>query len=141
MIVLSPATNEPAFGDPALVGEWAAVLPSMLAAPQVEPWCQYAARRDGALVGMGGFKGPPDADGWVEIAYITLIPAEGSGVAKQIAVALLTRAAAEGVTKVCAHTLREDNASTGVLRANGFDGPREVIDPEDGPVWRWERMA
>jgi hypothetical protein len=25
-----------------------------------------------------------------------------------------------------------------VLTANGFMGPTEVVDPEDGPVWRWE---
>ena len=39
---------------------------------------------------------------------------------------------------VIAHTLRERNASTHVLRSVGMRFVGEVCDPEDGPVWRWQ---
>jgi RimJ/RimL family protein N-acetyltransferase len=43
------------------------------------------------------------------------------------------------VSLVCAHTLPEANASTRVLTRCGFRRIGEVIDPEDGLVWRWEK--
>ena len=42
------------------------------------------------------------------------------------------------VSLVRAHTLPQENASTRVLTKCGFDFVGEVIDPEDGLVWRWE---
>jgi hypothetical protein len=35
----------------------------------------------------------------------------------------------------------EINASARVLEKSGFQKTGEIIDPEDGPVWRWERPA
>jgi hypothetical protein len=32
-----------------------------------------------------------------------------------------------------------ENASSTVLRRCGFERAGEVIDPEDGLVWRWQR--
>ena len=43
------------------------------------------------------------------------------------------------VRVVRAHTLPEPNASTRVLAKCGFRYIGEVIDPEDGLVWRWEK--
>jgi len=43
------------------------------------------------------------------------------------------------VRLVQAHTLPETNASTRVLVKCGFHHVGMVVDPEDGPVWRWER--
>ena len=37
------------------------------------------------------------------------------------------------------HTLPEPNASTRILEKTGFKRAGETIDPESGPVWRWER--
>ena len=57
-----------------------------------------------------------------------------------MAAALVARAMREpDVQIVVAHTLRERNASTRVLEKTGFALVGEVVDPEDGPVWRWER--
>jgi hypothetical protein len=28
-----------------------------------------------------------------------------------------------------------------VLRKNGFEFIGDVVEPDDGPVWRWERAA
>jgi|SRR6267378_2525891 len=38
-----------------------------------------------------------------------------------------------------AHTLPLSNPSTRVLQKCGFRHIGAVVDPEDGPVWRWER--
>ena len=98
---------------------------------------------DGAsrgVVGTCAFKGAPDRDGTVEIAYYTFLPYEGRGFATGMAAALAERAAASGeVRTVRAHTLPERNASVRVLEKLGFRFTGEVVDPEDGPVWRWER--
>jgi RimJ/RimL family protein N-acetyltransferase len=102
------------------------------------PWLGYLARgEDGALVGLGGFKGPP-REGAVEIAYFTFPPYEGRGVAGAMAAALVAIArAAPEAPQVIAHTLPEINASARLLTRLGFAQDGEVVDPDDGPVWRW----
>jgi ribosomal-protein-alanine N-acetyltransferase len=45
------------------------------------------------------------------------------------------------VQLVRAHTLPEVNASTRVLLKCGFRHVGTVVDPDDGPVWRWELSA
>lgn len=91
-------------------------------------------------VGGCAFKGAPDADGCVEIAYFTF-PAFGRrGWATAMAAALVARASASGdVRAVIAHTLPERNASARLLERLGFAHEGEVEDPEDGTVWRWRR--
>lgn len=92
------------------------------------------------IVGTCGFKAPPDADGVVEIAYFTFPAFEGQGYASAMAEGLMHHAAgAAAVRRVRAHTLPEGNASTRILEKLGFELIGQVIDPEDGPVWRWER--
>ena len=90
------------------------------------------------VVGIGGFKGAP-REAAVEIAYGTLPPHEGRGVATRTAAALVERAIASGeVRLVFAHTLAEPHASNRLLRRHGFAYAGEHEDPEDGRVWRWE---
>lgn len=92
-----------------------------------------------AVVGMCGYKGGPAADGSVEIAYGTVPELEGRGYATAMAAELTRRALAdEAVKTVIAHTLPERNASGRLLEKNGFERVGAVVDPEDGPVWRWE---
>jgi ribosomal-protein-alanine N-acetyltransferase len=76
----------------------------------------------------------------VEIAY-GLAPAyQGRGYATEAAQELVARTFASGlVRRVIAHTLPEQNASTRVLSRCGFARVGELIDPEDGLVWRWEK--
>lgn len=96
----------------------------------------------GEVIGTAGFKGPPDADGVVEIAYGIVPTHQGQGYATEAAGALVRFAAADPrVRLVRAHTLPEANASTHVLRKCGFVHIGEVVDPDDGLVWRWERAA
>jgi len=108
-----------------------------------DPWIHGFAlvhQSSGAVVGRCGFKGPPAADRVVEIAYGVLPEHQGKGYATEAAAALVSYALShEQVRTVRAHTLPEPNASTRVLAKCGFQRVGEVIDPEDGLVWRWER--
>ena len=91
------------------------------------------------VVGHAGFKGPPASDGVVEIAYGIAPDSQGKGYATEAAQALTAYAFNSGKVRVVrAHTLPEQNASTRVLSKCGFRRIGEVIDPEDGLVWRWE---
>lgn len=97
-------------------------------------------RENSRVIGSAGFKGPPDDSGMVEIAYGIVPSHEGRGYATEAAAALVRFAFASGrVRLVRAHTLPESNPSTRVLRKCGFRYAGAVVDPEDGPVWRWER--
>jgi ribosomal-protein-alanine N-acetyltransferase len=93
---------------------------------------------DGALVGLGGFKGAPSGD-QVEIGYAVAPDRQGRGLATAAARTLIDRARAAGVRAVVAHTLAEPNPSTSVLSRCGFERVATIPDPDLGAdVWRWE---
>jgi RimJ/RimL family protein N-acetyltransferase len=104
-----------------------------------QPWGSYLALEGAATVGFCAFKSAPNEAGEVEIAYMTFPAFERRGHATAMAAALTDIAIAAGAPIIVAHTLREENASTRALCRNGFAHAGEVEDPEDGPVWRWER--
>jgi RimJ/RimL family protein N-acetyltransferase len=94
----------------------------------------------GQVIGGAGFKGPPAADGTVEIAYGIVPEFQGKGYATEAAMALVDFARKSGRVRTArAHTLAQKNASCRVLTKCGFEFVGELIDPEDGPVWRWEK--
>ena len=95
---------------------------------------------DGALVGLGGFYGPP-VDGMVELGYAVSPSRQGRGIATAAVEILLARAAEAGVPMVIAHTLAHENPSTSVLGKTGFTRTSTRDDPKLGEVWRWERSA
>jgi RimJ/RimL family protein N-acetyltransferase len=107
-----------------------------------DPWIhgfELVHQGSGTVVGRCGFKGPP-ADGVVELAYGVSPEHQGKGYATEAAAVLVNYALShEGVRTVRAHTLPQQSASTRVLTKCGFRCIGEVIDPEDGLVWRWER--
>lgn len=117
-------------------------LARLRAATGPDPWtCGFAMveRETGAEVGSCGYKGAPDPEGIVEIAYSVDQEHQGRGYATEAARALAAYAFATGrVRTVRAHTLPAGNASTRVLTKCGFQRLGEVMDPEDGLVWRWE---
>jgi len=123
-----------------LSADWLALLSASTSA---DPWTHgfsLVHRDSDTVVGMCGFKGPPAADGVVEIAYGVSPEYRGKGYATEAAQALTDYAFSSGkVRAVRAHTLPEPNASTRVLTKCGFRRIGEVIDPEDGLVWRWEK--
>lgn len=126
----------------------AEVLDVMTATPRPALWGTYwaigtvadadAGEAEPATQGICGFKHAPDSCGLVEIAYFTFPALEGRGIASAMVAALL-RIADGAATGVIAHTLPERNASCAVLTRNGFTLEGEVMDPEDGAVWRWRR--
>lgn len=120
--------------------EW---LARISAATSPDPWLHGFAvteRASGAAVGNAAFKAPPDRDGVVEIAYSIAAGHQGNGYATEAAAALTAFAFSTAQVRVVrAHTLPGSNASTRVLTKCGFERIGEVIDPEDGLVWRWEK--
>ncbi|MEM7148005.1 MAG: GNAT family N-acetyltransferase [Verrucomicrobiota bacterium] len=108
-----------------------------------DPWIHgfaISTRDHGFVVGRCGFKGPPDSDGTVEIAYAIDPDHQGRGYATEAAKTLVAFAFGNGgVRAVYAHTLPQTNASTRVLTKCGFQRVGEVMDPDDGLVWRWQK--
>lgn len=108
-----------------------------------DPWSHgffVVDRASGWVIGSAGFKGPPDDTGTVEIAYGIVPSREGQGYATEAAAALVRFAFThDKVRLVRAHTLPVSNPSTRVLQKCGFRHTGTVVDPDDGPVWRWER--
>jgi RimJ/RimL family protein N-acetyltransferase len=128
------------FGSPDVSPGWLAAL---RASSGPDPWRHgfFVVHRESRRgIGSAGFKGPPDPEGVVEIAYGIVPGFEGRGYATEAAAALVGFAAASGSARlVRAHTAPMSNASTRVLAKCGFRQIGTVVDPEDGPVWRWER--
>lgn len=105
------------------------------------PWIGYLAFDGGECVGTCAFKSPP-SDTKVEIAYFTFPANEGKGHATKMTAELI-RLALETEPKltIIAQTLPEENASTAVLKKNGFLLDKVVDHPEDGKVWQWRLIA
>jgi RimJ/RimL family protein N-acetyltransferase len=118
-------------------------LAKLRAATEADPWLHgfsVTLLETGAAVGTAGFKGPPDADGVVEIAYGIDAQHRGKGYATEAAQAITAYAFSSGLVRtVRAHTKPESDASKRVLTKSGFRYIGEVIDPEDGLVGRWEK--
>ena len=118
-------------------------LAALRASHEPDPWRHgffLVHRGARAAIGSAGFKGPPDSTGTVEIAYGVAPSFAGQGYATEAAAALVGFAFATPlVVLVRAHTLPAANASTRVLTKCGFRHVDSVVDPDDGPVWRWER--
>ena len=89
------------------------------------------------MIGNGGWKGPP-VDGAAELGYAVAPARQGRGVATAVVRELVRRARVAGLQMVFAHTLAAESASASVLARCGFAKVAELIDPDEGPVWRWE---
>jgi RimJ/RimL family protein N-acetyltransferase len=116
------------------------VFPRAFAAPAARAFGGYlfVAPRERALVGNGGYKGPPDVDGAVEIGYEIAPAFRGRGLATEAARALVAHALTRpGVRLVCAHTLPEESPSTQVLRKIGMRFAGETA----ARTWRFERAV
>ena len=83
------------------------------------------------LIGGGGFKGPPGADGTIEIGYSIVEEYYGRGLATEAIGATLAWAFGDPrVRRVIAETLPELRASQRVLEKNGFERSSEAAsDP------------
>ena len=108
--------------------------------PSVLGWWTYlfVHAADNRLIGLGGFKGAPDAEGVVEIGYAIAPAYRGRGLATEAAGGMMKYAFSHPeVSRVDAHTLPERNASVRVLERVGMRYVGVVNDPEDGEIWHW----
>ena len=119
-------------------------LSLLAAATTADPWVlgfQVSLHAEDSVIGQCGFKGPPTTEGSAEIAYVIEPEWQGNGYATEAAKALVDFAfQQEQIKLVIAHTLPHSSASTRVLTKCGFFNVGEVMDPEDGPVWRWHKF-
>ena len=103
-----------------------------------KPWIGYFATLDGhEMIGCGGYKGAP-RNGTIEIAYGTFKKYEGHGIGTEICRQLVWLALQTNpALQITARTLPGNNASTRILKRNGFEYTGIVYDAEDGDVWEW----
>ena len=101
------------------------------------PWISYLVKDNNNYVGICSFKGKP-INNIVEIAYCTHLNYENQGYATKMCEKLIEIAYNENndIT-IIVKTLPELNASTTVLKKNGFINNGMITDPEDGNVYEW----
>ena len=119
-----------------------AFAPSKQERPVNKAWPGYlfVLPGEGALIGNGGFVGPPDAAGFVEIGYEIAPSFRNRGLATAAVVAMIQYAFSHNeVQGVVAHTLAEKNASNAVLKKAGMLFVEELPNPEVGHVWLWRK--
>ena len=110
-----------------------------------DPWIDGFAMvhvASNTVIGSASFKGPPDADGAVEVAYGVVPSQQGRGYATEATAALVSYAFADDRVRVVrAHTSPRNDASARVLTKCGFTRIGEVLDPDDGRgSWPRSRM-
>lgn len=124
--------------SPYLVEEawlWRIRLQDIAADPRSADWVARAAVGEppGVVVGHGGFHGPPDSDGLVEVGYSVDPAYRRRGYARAILRALLERADADPAVTAVRASIRPDNvASRATIAGFGFTKVGEQWDPEDG---------
>jgi RimJ/RimL family protein N-acetyltransferase len=114
---------------------WRIRLDQIRADPASANWIARAAvtEPDGIVVGHGGFHGPPDPDGTVEVAYSVDPAHRRRGYARAMLAALLAHADADPAVRAIRASIRPDNAaSLATIAGFGFTKIGEQWDPEDG---------
>jgi ribosomal-protein-alanine N-acetyltransferase len=112
---------------------WEIRLQDIRRDPASADWIARAAVADGVVVGHGGFHGPPDAEGVVEVAYSVDPAHRRKGYAKAMLRALIERAEADPAVTAVRASIRPDNAgSRATIAGFGFEKVGEQWDPEDG---------
>jgi RimJ/RimL family protein N-acetyltransferase len=74
-----------------------------------------------SLVGGGGYLGPPDESGCVEIGYSVSEHWRGQGIAAEMVTALMKNAFENGAVRIIAHTRSDNPGSIAVLKSCGFE--------------------
>jgi ribosomal-protein-alanine N-acetyltransferase len=98
----------------------------------------FMERAGRVLVGDGGFKGPPDTAGIVEIGYAIIPEFRRKGYATEAARGLTAWAFGHPqITAVAAETLLDGFESMGVLGKVGMRQVGTAHDPDEGEVLRW----
>jgi len=123
---------------------WRIRLDQIASDPRAADWIVRAAVSvpDGVVIGAGGFHGPPDDAGLVEIGYSTDPAHRRRGYARAMVAELLRWAAAEpSVVTVRASISPANVASLATIAGFGFTRVGEQWDDEDGTEFLYERPA
>jgi RimJ/RimL family protein N-acetyltransferase len=124
--------------SPYLVDEswlWRIRLEQIQADPASAEWIARAAVAEpaGVVVGHGGFHGPPDEQGVVEVAYSVAPDHRRKGYARAMLRSLLERADSDPRVSAVRASIRPDNlGSRATIAGFGFRKIGEQWDPEDG---------
>jgi RimJ/RimL family protein N-acetyltransferase len=108
--------------------------------PAAAGWIAAAAVSGDEVIGHGGFHGPPDDEGIVEVAYSVDPGHRRQGYATAILAALLQRAQDDPAVRSVRASIRPDNTgSLATVAKFGFFKVGEQWDPEDGleNVYLW----
>ena len=114
---------------------------ALLADPSSPEWGYhlFVHTKDRAIIGEGGYKGRPDAEGMVEIGYAIIPEYRRRGLASEAARGLTDCAFSHAeVTVVQAHTLKDGTASINVLKKLGMKLVGNAEDPDEGEVFQWK---
>ncbi len=116
-------------------------IESTLALGNTLPWSGYLAQTpDRDVVGICAFKGAPDENREVELAWFTFPGYEGRGHGTSMANFLVGVAAEQDPSvSLIAITEPEPGPSAKICERVGFTCEGVVELPDDGPVWRWRR--
>ncbi len=127
-----PPTWPPEYLDAAAIQY---TLDRLADGPENDGWWMYFIVLKGdaggrTLIGSGGYKGPPSADGTVEVGYGIVSDHRRRGYAVEATHGLLGKAFAQpSVRRVIAETLPELTPSIGVLHKCGFRPIGEGSEP------------
>ncbi|MEV8503751.1 GNAT family protein [Actinoplanes sp. NPDC051475] len=110
--------------------------------PGAAEWVARAAVIDGQVVGHGGFHGPPDDEGCVEVGYSVDPAYRRRGFARAMLAELIRRAEGDPRVRVVRASIRPDNtASLATIAGFGFEAVGEQWDAVDGLETVYERAA
>lgn len=101
------------------------------------PWVGYVVKQNDIIVGACAFTGPPK-ENKVEVSYWTFKEHEGKGISSWSCKELVSIAKrTDPNLEIFAKTAPEKNASTTILKRNGFVFTSVVQDHEIGDAWEW----
>jgi RimJ/RimL family protein N-acetyltransferase len=116
-------------------------LDKLSASEEEKNWWTYfpVYKQENKVIGSGGYKGKPSAEGIVELGYEIAPEYRNRGIATEMTQGLIENAFRDlRVKTIIAHTLGQENPSTKVLQKCGFRKTEEINDPDDGLIWKWE---
>ncbi|MGA5298655.1 GNAT family N-acetyltransferase [Nucisporomicrobium flavum] len=121
---------------------WEIRVRDIEANPAAEEWIARAAVVDGQVVGAGGFHGPPDDEGRVEVGYGVDPAYRRKGFAKAMLAELIRRAEGDPRVRLVRASIRPDNvASLATIAPFGFEKVGEQWDEVDGLEIVYERAV
>ncbi|MFC3381721.1 GNAT family N-acetyltransferase [Couchioplanes caeruleus subsp. azureus] len=110
--------------------------------PAAAEWVARVAVADGRVVGHGGFHGPPDGEGRVEVGYSVDPAYRRRGFARAMLAELIRRAEGDPRVRVVRASIRPDNAaSLATIAGFGFARVGEQWDEVDGLETIYERAV